>query len=156
MKNLFKITVFVFATTFSLNAQSLKNIKETISYETYMKPDGEVMKVKTIVTETQPIILNKKDRFKLNQTIIESPVTVAKVILMDTNNDKIYDKELNMSFLKDFNKKMNYKLNSNGASIVTSSDETKLITNEGTYEFDTENTDNLTITVEDVFLPLEK
>ena len=101
MKNLLRVTILGILATGTLSAQSFVDKTETTEFNVMESNVGEPLVVKTVTQELHPIIFDEKDKTELNQDIVETPTFIDKIILVDTDNDQIYDKEAFFSFTKE-------------------------------------------------------
>lgn len=94
LRNIFLSVLFVFA--ISLNAQN-ENVDvieiETTKKAMFENDQGELVekKVKIIERRTQEVATKPNEHHMLNQTRLNTPVKVVKTILIDSDNDKLYD-----------------------------------------------------------------
>ena len=103
MKNLATLTFIGILATGSLTAQSFIDKTETTEFSIVKKDSGEPALVKTIKREHHPIIFDEADKTKLNQDIAMTPTYVNKTILVDVDNDAVYEKEAFISYRKEEN-----------------------------------------------------
>ena len=90
-----------------------KDIVETNGDETYVVKHHEITK------EYTPVMLDPKDKYKLNQDIIYMPTHVNKTIKLDYDSDKLYDKKVEFNYKKSENVDLDFTLTKTGIIIST-------------------------------------
>ncbi len=152
MKNIIKTTALTLLMTGVAGAQTLINERTTTKKEIFKLTDSEVVVVKTIDHQIHQLVFDPADEGKTNQKLTESPVYVDKKIYIDNNNDGVYDKEVQISYIKEEEEKnqLEYVPTEDGVLITTSNNTSKLINEEGMYEVEIEDLEDVTILVEDI------
>ena len=95
MKNI-AIIITLFFTSFVIAQQKPKNVSEETETKTVKVNDGKKVvekKIKVTTREEQELKLAEKDKNKVNQKLVESPVKVTKTVQYDNDNDPYYDVE---------------------------------------------------------------
>lgn len=127
MKN-FKLTVFtLILSTTTLFAQ----IGDSEMSDKWIVTDFEKTLVETddnekfttkhfeITEEFTPVMLDPKDKYKLNQDIIYLPTQVKKIIKLDYDKDILYDKKVEFNYKKSENTDLDFTLSKTGIIITT-------------------------------------
>lgn len=174
MKN-FKLTIFSLLITTTTAFAQIGNPdisdKWTISeYDKYeVKTEGDekyTVKHHEITEEYTPVILDPKDKYKINQDIIYMPTHVSKTIELDYNHDVMYDKKVTFNYKKPDETDLNFTLSKSGIVIISKNknlsvekvwnklDKTmysnalnERIKNEGTYVVALSNGEKIDITI---------
>ena len=127
MKN-FKFTVF--ALTLSITTAfaqvgdpdiSDKWVLTDFDKSVVMSDDNEEYTVKhfEITEEYTPVLLDPKDKYKLNQDIIYMPTQVKKTIKLDYDKDVLYDKKVEFNYKKSDHADLDFTLSKTGIIITT-------------------------------------
>lgn len=86
----------LFAITLSVNAQNnpMDVIETTITKKAFFENEhGDLVekKVKIIERRTQKVKTKPSEKYLLNQSRMKTPVQVVKTIMIDSDDDKLYD-----------------------------------------------------------------
>lgn len=125
-----------------------------------------VVKQLEITEEYTPVMLDPKDKKKLNQDIIYMPTEVNKRIRLDYDKDRFYDKEVKFNYLKSDDLNLNFTLTKRGIKVKTDTDKISInsiedttgimhtivnnrIQKEGTYTLELSNGEKIKVTVTD-------
>ena len=178
MKN-FKLTIF--ALLISVTAGFAQNINRQMADKDIsdrwvvsdfektlvVTDDNETYLVKQleITEEFTPVILDTRDKYKLNQDIIWLPTEVSKKIRLDYDKDIFYDKEVKFNYIKSDNANLDFTLTKKGIKVKTDNkvkinniiDKTAYkhsiiknrIQKEGKYTLELSNGEKIDITVTD-------
>ncbi|MEO9570217.1 MAG: hypothetical protein ABJH82_05885 [Polaribacter sp.] len=172
---IFKLTVFTLLLTATTAFAQIGNPKMSDNWayseltETLVennKNETFLVKELEITEEYTPVLLDPKDKYKLNQDIIYLPTQVTKNLKLDYDKDKKYEKEVEFNYKKPDNFNLEFTLTENGIVIKTDKKEiivsniwnknTKLvhsnhrknrIKQEGTYIVEFSNNKKVDITV---------
>ncbi|KGL63819.1 hypothetical protein [Polaribacter sp. Hel1_85] len=125
---IFKLTVFTLILTATTAFTQIGNpnisdnwtlseftetLVENNNNETFLVKELEITK------EYTPVILDPKDKYKLNQDIIYLPTQVTKSLKLDYDKDKQYEKEAEFFYKKPDNFNLDFTLTKSGVIIKT-------------------------------------
>ncbi len=94
-----------------------KNVSEEVKTTTIKVDNGTEVKEKKIKVTTrkeQSIELDEKDKNKMDQDIVESPVKVKRTIEIDDDGDNSYDSKVEVGFYEFEGKRYHFKKMNNG------------------------------------------
>ena len=127
--------------------------------------DTYLVKQLEVTEEFTPVMLDPKDRYKLNQDIIYMPTEVSKKIRLDHDKDVSYDKEVKFNYVKSDKVNLDFTLTKTGIKVKADKkvkinniiDKTgykrsivkNRIQKEGTYTLELSNGEEIEITVTD-------
>tara|TARA_R110001632_G_scaffold189241_2_gene309782 strand:- start:1223 stop:1687 length:465 start_codon:yes stop_codon:yes gene_type:complete len=150
MKTLLKTTFFaiLLSTGFTGFGQTIANESEETTIKK-VRENNDSYTVKTVIKKEQPLKLDPKDRGKVNQGTIETPVMVQRTIFIDNDNDSRYDKKVTMSYRKDVEESLDYMIAKRGIIFLNDVGISYVIT-EGDYEVMTKEFGVIEISVEEV------
>ncbi|WP_299764024.1 hypothetical protein [uncultured Dokdonia sp.] len=150
MKTILKTIACSLLIAGTVNAQSITDKANITTIKEYELNNEEIVTIKTISKERRDLSFKVEDAGKLNQSLVDAPVYVEKIIMIDHDNDTSYDKEVLITYQKDVEDSLNYTATPEGV-YITSSDSTPLfVTEEGTYQVDSQDVEDITIVVEDL------
>lgn len=178
--NFFKLTIFsllmtttAFAQIGNPNISDKWILSERDTYEVATERDETYTVKHHETTEAYtPVILDPKDKYKLNQDIIYMPTHIIKTLEIDYDDDVMYDKKVTFNYKKPDETDLNFTLSKSGILIISKNknisvekvwnklDKTMYsnalnnrIKNEGTYVIALSNGEkvDITITNYDVF-----
>ncbi|WP_299676388.1 hypothetical protein [uncultured Dokdonia sp.] len=150
MKTILKTIACSLLIAGTVNAQSITDEANITTIKEYELNNNEVVTIKTISKERRDLSFKVEDAGKLNQSLVDAPVYVEKIIMIDHDNDTSYDKEVLITYQKDVEDSLNYTATPEGV-YITSSDSTPLfVIEEGTYQVDSQDVEDITIVVEDL------
>ncbi|MGM5471079.1 hypothetical protein ACS386_12440 [Flavobacteriaceae bacterium LMO-SS05] len=94
-----------------------KNVSEEVETTTIKVNNGTEVKEKKVKVTTrkeQHIKLDEKDKNKMDQDIVESPVKVKKTIEIDYDGDNSYDSKVEVGYYEFEGKRYHFKKMNNG------------------------------------------
>lgn len=112
---------FFITTTFS---QTIKNQWKIEKIETgkMMLSNGDEIEIKqkTIEYGEIPVLLDRDDKYNLNQDLIVKPIEITKEIRSDYDNDDNYDRSIRVIYKSDSFATLNFRLGLGGLKVMSS------------------------------------
>ncbi|CAM1366758.1 hypothetical protein [Tenacibaculum soleae] len=119
MKNLF-IGLLLVGVITTVNSQT--EVVKTTKVEKSQKVDKNGVKyntkVKVVTEKSQKVKFNPNQKNKLNQKIVDSPITVTKNIMVDNDKDPFYDTKTKVTYFKYKQVKYDFLINQNDLLIT--------------------------------------
>lgn len=107
-------------TIITMNAQT-EVIKTTeVKKAKKVNEKGEVYntKVKVVTQKEKEMKFDPKQKHKLNQDVVESPITVDKTIMVDNDSDAFYDTKTKVKYFKYKGNKYDFLIDKNNLLIT--------------------------------------
>ena len=119
MKNLI-LGLMSIGTIITMNAQTevIKTTEVKKAKKVNEKGKSYSTKVKVVTKKEKETKFDPKQKHKLNQDIVESPITVDKTIMVDNDSDVFYDSKAKVKYFKYKGNKYDFLIDKNNLLIT--------------------------------------
>ena len=123
-----KYIIFLFAFALSITVSNAQK-NDGIAEKTSVKVDQKVKRNTLAIEQTDvtyPLILEREDRYKVNQDRILAQPEITKVIMVDKDQDLLYDRMIKLNYEKPKHTSLEFVLTENGLTITSEDAEVKV------------------------------
>lgn len=112
---------FFITTTFSQTIENQWKIEKIETGKMMLSNGDEIeIKQKTIEYGEIPVLLDRDDKYNLNQDLIVKPIEITKEIRSDYDNDDNYDRSIRVIYKSDSFATLNFRLGLGGLKVMSS------------------------------------
>ncbi|NLP58665.1 hypothetical protein [Lutibacter sp. B1] len=143
LKKIITVLILMFALNGFSQEQPTDVVKTTTTKNFYFEKDGKQIpfRIKVFENSTHKIKFEKEDKNKVNQDVVKTPEYVTKLIFVDNDVDKSYDRYIVLRYQKDSNDSFELVPTDNGFGVKVDEKYIEYIIGKGAYYVDNKDHD---------------